>query len=122
MWLIYATMDQNELIPATGELSACLLIEYETPAERDIRRRKLLGLERRIWLETAGQQLPAKFDDRPGAPRAPILPHRTSGLFPASPPGEIIGCQNCSDKFESAVSGSTTVERDRSRVPRRIPG
>lgn len=54
----------NELIPATGELSVCLLIEYETPAERDVWLRKLLGLENHIWLETGGQRSLAKFDDR----------------------------------------------------------
>ena len=50
----------NELIPAAGELSACLLIEYESAEERDIRLRELLGLENHIWL--AGAQ--ARFDDR----------------------------------------------------------
>ena len=54
----------NDLIPATGELSACLLIEYETPAERDVWLRNLLGLEHHIWLETGGQRSLAKFDDR----------------------------------------------------------
>jgi hypothetical protein len=54
----------NDLIPATGELSACLLIEYETPEERDVWLRNLLGLEHRIWLETGGQRAKAKFDDR----------------------------------------------------------
>ena len=46
----------NDLIPATGELSACLLIEYETPAERDVWLHNLLGLEHHIWLETGGQR------------------------------------------------------------------
>ena len=54
----------NELIPATGELSACLLIEYETPEERDVWLRNLLGLEHHIWLETGGRRSQAKFDDR----------------------------------------------------------
>jgi len=54
----------NDLIPAAGELSACLLIEYETPEERDVWLRNLLGLEHHIWLEVAGQRSPAKFDDR----------------------------------------------------------
>jgi hypothetical protein len=50
----------NELIPAAGELSACLLIEYETPEERDVRLRELLGLENHVWLADAK----ARFDDR----------------------------------------------------------
>ena len=33
----------NELIPAPGELSACLLIEYEDAEERDVRLRELLA-------------------------------------------------------------------------------
>jgi hypothetical protein len=55
----------NELIPAKGELCASLLIEYETPAERDIRLRELIGLEDHIWLVTG--DLPgakAVFDAR----------------------------------------------------------
>jgi len=54
----------NELIPGPGQLSATLLIEYETAAERDIWLPALLGLERHIWLETGGQSAPARFDDR----------------------------------------------------------
>ena len=54
----------NDLIPAAGELSACLLIEYETPEERDVSLRALLGLEHHIWLEAGGQRAQARFDDR----------------------------------------------------------
>lgn len=54
----------NELIPAKGELSASLLIEYETPEERDVMLRKLLGLENHIWLEVAGERTRAVFDPR----------------------------------------------------------
>jgi hypothetical protein len=54
----------NELIPAAGELSASLLIEYETAAERDLWLPALLGLEHHIWLETGGVRAPARFDDR----------------------------------------------------------
>ena len=50
----------NDLIPGPGELSACLLIEYETPEERDVRLRELLGLENHVWLSGAK----ARFDDR----------------------------------------------------------
>ena len=54
----------NELIPAPGELSASLLIEYETPAERDVHLKQLLGLDQHIWIEAGGHRSPAIFDDR----------------------------------------------------------
>jgi hypothetical protein len=55
----------NELIPAQGGLCASLLIEYETPAERDVKLRELLGLERHLWIEVAGAgRTPAIFDER----------------------------------------------------------
>ncbi len=54
----------NELIPGDNELSASLLIEYETPAERQIRLRELLGLENHVWLEVAGRRVKARFDTR----------------------------------------------------------
>jgi hypothetical protein len=55
----------NELIPRSGELSACLLIEYESPEERDVRLRELRGLEDHVWI-AVGDQPPtgAKFDTR----------------------------------------------------------
>jgi len=55
----------NELIPGRGELSVCLLIEYESPSERDVRLRELRGLEDHIWIAVA--DLPptrARFDTR----------------------------------------------------------
>ena len=54
----------NELIPASGELSASLLIEYETPEERAVKLRELLGLENHIWLDVAGERTRATFDQR----------------------------------------------------------
>jgi hypothetical protein len=55
----------NELIPAKGELSASLLIEYETSGERDVKLRELIDLEDHIWL-VVGDLPPARarFDDR----------------------------------------------------------
>jgi Protein of unknown function (DUF3501) len=55
----------NELIPAENGLSASLLIEYESPEERDVRLRELLGLENHVWL-AVGDLPPvrATFDDR----------------------------------------------------------
>lgn len=54
----------NELIPEQGQLVATLLIEYETPAERDVHLKQLLGLEKHIWVEAGGERTPALFDDR----------------------------------------------------------
>jgi hypothetical protein len=55
----------NELIPGAGELSACLLIEYETPELRAVWLRKLLGLEDHVWLEVEGAgRAKARFDGR----------------------------------------------------------
>ena len=54
----------NELIPGPCELSASLLIEYETPAERDVWLRALWGLERHVWLEAGDARAPARFDGR----------------------------------------------------------
>jgi hypothetical protein len=55
----------NELIPGQGELSASLLVEYETPEERAVKLRELLGLEHHLWVEVEGAgRTPAVFDDR----------------------------------------------------------
>lgn len=55
----------NELIPARGELSASLLVEYDTPAERDVKLRELLGLEKHLWLDVPGAgRTCAVFDER----------------------------------------------------------
>jgi hypothetical protein len=54
----------NELIPAQGELSFSMLIEYETPAERDVHLKQLLGLDQHIWIEAGGERSLAVFDDR----------------------------------------------------------
>jgi hypothetical protein len=55
----------NELIPAPGELSASLLIEYESAEERNVKLRQLLGLEKHLWLEVAGAgRTQAIFDER----------------------------------------------------------
>ncbi len=43
----------NELIPARGEISATLLIEFAEPAERDAALRRLVGLEKHLWLRVS---------------------------------------------------------------------
>lgn len=54
----------NELIPAPGSLSATLLIEYAQSAERDAALRRLVGLERHLWLTLGAARIAASFDDR----------------------------------------------------------
>jgi hypothetical protein len=55
----------NELIPYRGELSASLLIEYESEDERREQLHKLLGLENHVWM-AVGDLPPARarFDTR----------------------------------------------------------
>lgn len=54
----------NELIPAPGELVATLLIEYADASERDAALRRLVGLERHLWLTLGAKRIAASFDDR----------------------------------------------------------
>ncbi len=55
----------NELIPGPAELSACLLIEYETPELRGVWLRELLGLENHVWMRTPGHEpVRGRFDTR----------------------------------------------------------
>ena len=54
----------NELIPAPGELVATLLIEYADQTEREAALRRLVGLERRLWLTLGDKKLAARFDNR----------------------------------------------------------
>lgn len=55
----------NELLPFRGELSASLLIEYESEQEREVRLHDLLGLENHVWM-VVGDLPPAgaRFDTR----------------------------------------------------------
>jgi hypothetical protein len=54
----------NELLPAAGELTATLLIEYAEPRERDAALERLVGLERHLWLKIGADKIAARFDDR----------------------------------------------------------
>jgi hypothetical protein len=55
----------NELIPGRNQLSACLLIEYDTPESRAVWLRELLSLEKHIWLAAGSTPpAPASFDTR----------------------------------------------------------
>jgi len=62
--IVHEVETYNELIPSPGELAASLLIEYETPGERAVKLRELLGLENHIWLDVGGERTRATFDRR----------------------------------------------------------
>ena len=53
----------NALLPAAGELSATLLIEYADPRERDEALSKLVGLDRHLYLKMNDRRVPARFDE-----------------------------------------------------------
>jgi hypothetical protein len=54
----------NELMPAAGQLSATMLIEYADVAERDRRLRELVGIQDHVWLELGDRRARASFDQR----------------------------------------------------------
>jgi len=54
----------NELIPARGEISATLLIEFAEAKERDAALRRLVGIEKHLSLKLGDIRVPLKFDDR----------------------------------------------------------
>jgi hypothetical protein len=57
----------NELIPAAGELSATLFIEYGEPAAARAAMRRLVGLSRHVSLRIGERAIPAEFE--PGRER-----------------------------------------------------
>ncbi len=81
----------NELVPGENELTATLLIEYEDPAERDRRLRELVGLERHVRIEVAGEVCPAHFDERQTSPERISSVHYVS--FPLTPRAAYAICQ-----------------------------
>ena len=58
----------NELIPARGEISATLLIEFAEAKERDAALRRLVGIERHLSLKLGDIRIPLKFDERQMSP------------------------------------------------------
>ena len=54
----------NELIPARGEISATLLIEFAEAKERDAALRRLVGIEKHLWLKLGDHRVALSFDDR----------------------------------------------------------
>jgi hypothetical protein len=73
----------NPLVPSGRELSATLMLEYETPEERTVRLRELLDLDEHLWLHIGeGGRVRGVFD------RAQVSPTRISSVqyvkFPLS--------------------------------------
>ncbi len=58
----------NELIPARGEISATLLIEFAEAKERDAALRRLVGVEKHLSLKLGDRKVPLKFDERQMSP------------------------------------------------------
>lgn len=54
----------NELVPQGGELVATMLIEYSEARERDGALRRLVGLERHMWIVAGAKRIAVKFDER----------------------------------------------------------
>ena len=54
----------NELMPGGGELSATMMIEFENAAERSVRLRELIGIDRHLWIAIESRRIPARFDIR----------------------------------------------------------
>jgi hypothetical protein len=53
----------NDLIPEAGQLSATLLIEFAEAQERDAALRRLVGIEKHLWLKIGDRKVPASFDE-----------------------------------------------------------
>ncbi|HVN27476.1 MAG TPA: DUF3501 family protein [Candidatus Binataceae bacterium] len=58
----------NELIPARGEISATLLIEFSEVKEREAALRRLIGIEKHLWLRLGDARVPLLFDERQMSP------------------------------------------------------
>jgi len=54
----------NELLPGPSQLSATLLIQFPDPLLRDEQLRRLVGLERHLWLIEGERRELAQFDAR----------------------------------------------------------
>lgn len=65
----------NPLIPRKGELSATLMLEYETQEERSVELPRFVGLDRHVWLLVGETKpIPATFD------RGQIDEHKVSSV------------------------------------------
>jgi hypothetical protein len=64
----------NELLPAKGELSATIFIEFPERTERERMLAALAGIEDKFYLEVDGTRFPARNETRGG------LPDRTTAV------------------------------------------
>jgi hypothetical protein len=65
----------NPLLPATGELSATIMFEYETAEERAVQLPRFIGIDRHVWLQIGDTEpVPAEFD------RGQIDEHKVSSV------------------------------------------
>jgi len=54
----------NPLLPGEGELSATMLLEYETPEQRAVVLAELRGIDQHVWLQVGdAEPVRATFDD-----------------------------------------------------------
>ena len=75
----------NELVPADGELSATLLVEYPEEAERDRQLRALVGLEQSFSLRVGAlAPVAAAFDTRQMSTERVSSVHYVRWLLPAA--------------------------------------
>lgn len=77
----------NELVPAAGQLSATLMIEYTDPVERKRMLDALASLRTQVKLRLGERSVGAVFHDQPGeeAERLPAVNYLTFELCDASP-------------------------------------
>jgi hypothetical protein len=91
----------NELVPEEDGLSATILLEYEDPAERDVRLVALLGLENHVELRIEGHEpVAAEFDLRQMSPDRISAVHYSKFTLGAERAGAV--------KAGAAVSLATT--------------
>ena len=108
----------NELVPSEGNLAATLLIEYQTPEERQEHLPKLLGVEERVCLRI-GDLAPARaeFDRRQiGESRVSSVqymrfplnaPHREAWLSAARAGSLLLGIDHPHYTHETVISSAT---------------
>jgi len=102
----------NELLPAPGELSATMLIEYQEAAERDAALRRLVGLERHLWFVIGEKRHAARFD------ASQISADQISAVqfirFP-------VGSVEPQEFVALAKSGGVAIEVDHAELSVRVP-
>lgn len=79
----------NPIVPAGGELSATLMLEYDTEEERTVRLQELLGLDAHLWLHVGGAPpVAVRFDHAQVSPtRISSVCSTSSGRSPSSKRG-----------------------------------